>query len=155
MPRAFGKVSSSLWYSDKFGQATPIARMVYLWLITTDLGNAAGCFRVAPEMVPPAVCARRKVKIALKALHDVDLIRYDPASHIVSIGSYLRHCPINSWTSAVSAMNALSSIGDHTYVRDRAFTLQKTPGFLDAQTRKSKRTHEAIVRFYNTFGGEL
>lgn len=96
--RKFGMISTRVWRSTKFSALEgPTARLVYLYLHTSQNANSAGCFMCVPEIIAKDVrCTADEAIAALDDLERVGLIRRDADEHLVQITNFFM---INSPTS--------------------------------------------------------
>lgn len=125
MARHFGKVSTSIWHSDKFGKLkSNSAHLLYMWLHTNPLCNTVGVYWFNERMVPPII---RRVRISMRELEAVGLIEMEAG--MVGITNFIEHSPINSWQHASAAISELLSLQVCEISRKRATKVQKSDGY--------------------------
>lgn len=149
--RPFSLVASSVWYSEKFAAIGPLARLGFLWIVTTERGNSTGVFRFGLDAVPATVCAKRQRRKMLDDLTRIDLIRWDEPREILSITNYFKRCPIMSWQHATAAINTLTALGRSPLTQARAEEIFKQDGFAILQQRENARSQAALMRFFRAF----
>lgn len=154
--RAFGLIASSVWYtSERFKRCTPAARLVFLWLLTGDHGNAAGIFRFVPAMIPETAAAPAQARRALGELESVGLVSYDPRARLLMIRQFIRFAPIRSWQHATAACNTLSALGASTLTEEIAVEVSRSAGFRKLIERDNAKSAACVARFYAAFEGGL
>ena len=104
--RPFGKVYSSVWYSQRF-RALPDdgCRLAYLYILTCEQGTSIGTFRFSPDMMATEMrIDRDEARRRLTSLVDVALVRYDDAEAVLQIVGFLE---LNRFTNRNHLLGSL------------------------------------------------
>lgn len=92
--RDFTKVSPHVWQSSRFRRLESDAQLLYLYLLTCDHQNSAGCFRL-PDLYACSDLGweAERFKSARSALVDGDMISYDGESFEIFVHRWFKHSP--------------------------------------------------------------
>lgn len=92
--RDFTKVSPNVWQSSRFRRLVSDAQLLYLYLLTCDHQNSAGCFRL-PDLYACSDLGWEadRFKSARSALIDGDMISYDSESFEIFVHRWFKHSP--------------------------------------------------------------
>jgi hypothetical protein len=114
MSRDFGKISTSIWGSQKFlALSGDEARLLYLYLHTCPHGNAIGCFRLPKGYATTDLhWSEKTFDSAIEALCEVNLTGFDRAENVVRIVDFLRHAGITNPKHGAGAVKAALSLPD-------------------------------------------
>ncbi|CAI2932442.1 hypothetical protein [Aminobacter niigataensis] len=96
--REFSKVSPAVWRSGRFtGLECSIAQILYLYFLTCEHQNSAGCFRLPDGYAcsdlgwEPATYTEARERLVR-----ADLVTFDPATEEIYVDRWFRHnAPMN------------------------------------------------------------
>lgn len=132
--REYGKISTSVWNSQKFSTVSDDAKLLYLYLHTCPSVNSIGCF-VLKQGYAIADLGWKPYKYskAMDSLCKVDLCAFDSGENLVRIVNFLNFEPFANSKHAQGAMklafalpdcveklNVFKDIERCTYVNDSA-----------------------------------
>src|SRR5262245_10173630 len=94
MTREFTKVSPRLWQSPRFRELQSDAKLVFVYLLTSEHQNSAGCYRLpdgyaTADLGWPADQYRK----ARDELVEAGMIKFDPGASVILIERWFRHNP--------------------------------------------------------------
>lgn len=92
--RDFTKVSPNVWQSSRFRKLVSDAQLLYLYLLTCDHQNSAGCFRL-PDLYACSDLGWEapRFQAARSALIEGDMISYDSESFEIFVHRWFKHSP--------------------------------------------------------------
>lgn len=113
--RDYGKVSTSIWNSQKFSKVSDDARLLYLYLHTCPHVNSVGCFVLKDGYATADLGwdAKRYLK-AMHTLCDAFLTAFDRDESLVRIVNFLKFDPFTNPKHAQGAAKLAISLPDST-----------------------------------------
>lgn len=93
--REFTKVSPNVWRSQRFRNlVTSDAQLLYLYFLTCEHQNSAGCFRIPDGYA----CAdlgwgNERYAAAREILVTGDMVSFDPVGDVIYIHRWFKHSP--------------------------------------------------------------
>jgi len=112
--REFTKVSPNVWRSSRFrGLATSDAQLLYLYFLTCDHQNSAGCFRI-PNGYACADLGWDEVRYVGAREHLVagDMVTFDQNAEVIYIHRWFKHSPPMNDKHAQGTMRLIGEIED-------------------------------------------
>jgi hypothetical protein len=96
--RQFSKISPAVWRSGRFiGLGDPKAQLLYLYFLSCEHQNSAGCFRLPDGYACSDLGWQRENYLkARAALTEAELVTFDPATSEIYVDRWFRHnAPMN------------------------------------------------------------
>lgn len=111
--RDYGKVSTSIWNSRKFGKISDDARLLYLYLHTCPHVNSVGCFVLKDGYATADLgWSVDRYLEAMDSLSKAYLVGMDRAENLVRIVNFLRFDPFTNPKHAQGAIKIAVSLPD-------------------------------------------
>ena len=111
--RDYGKVSTSIWNSRKFGKVSDDARLLYLYLHTCPHVNSVGCFVLKDGYATADLgwTVERYLE-ALDRLSKAFLVGFDRAENLVRVVNFLKFDPFTNPKHAQGAVKLALALPD-------------------------------------------
>lgn len=115
--RDFGKVKSSIWMSEKFTKLqADLDRLLYIYLLTNQHGNALGCYRIhIGYMIADLDKSEAEILEAMTRCQKSGLIEYDTVSKMVFIHDFLLHSPPSNQSHAKKIFSDTVSVTNEKF----------------------------------------
>lgn len=111
--RDYGKVSTSLWNSRKFGALDDAARLLYLYLHTCPHVNSAGCFVMKEGYaITDLGWDAKAYRKAMQSLSIGGLVGFDSLEEVVRLINFLTFDPFTNPKHATGAIKIAISLPD-------------------------------------------
>jgi hypothetical protein len=112
--RDYGKISTSLWNSRKFGSIKdPVAKLIYLYLHTCPHVNSVGCFVLRDGYAAEDIgITTIQYRMGIDTLSNANLIRIDRVENLIRIIGFLDHDPFNGPKHAKGAIRIAEKLPD-------------------------------------------
>src|SRR5262245_35911185 len=120
MTREFTKVSPRLWQSPRFRELQSDAKLVFVYLLTSEHQNSAGCYRL-PDGYATADLRwpHDRYRSARDQLVKAGMIKFDPEESVVLIERWFDHNPPMSVSHLIGVERVLERI-DSDELREAA-----------------------------------
>ncbi len=112
--REYGKISTSIWSSQKFLSLSDDApRLLYLYLHTCPHGNATGCFRL-PKGYAMADLGwlKKDFDSSIRELLKAGLVSWNDAESVVQIVGFMAMSPVTNQKHMTGAIKAALAVPD-------------------------------------------
>lgn len=109
--RDFNMVSPTVWRSGRFAKLEQSAKLLFLYVMTSEHQNSAGCYRLpAGYAVEDAGCSVEGFNEDMAAIVAADLVLYDDATKEVFVRDWFQHCPPTNKSHAKGTIKIISRI---------------------------------------------
>ncbi|RVD35611.1 hypothetical protein EN742_24610 [Mesorhizobium sp. M4A.F.Ca.ET.020.02.1.1] len=111
MSRAFTMVSPALWRSARFQSLDNDGRLLFLYWLTNEHSNSAGCYRLpAAYGVADLGWTREQYDSAAVSVVDAGMAEFDFDTDEVLIGKWFLHSPPTNVKHAMGTRSAIEKI---------------------------------------------
>lgn len=113
--RDFNMVSPTVWRSGRFASLSVRAKLLLLYVLTSEHQTSAGCYRLPPGYaVEDIKCTAEEFNEDMAALVTAGLAFYDAATKEVFPIGWFSHCPPTNLKHAKGAQKIISKISSDT-----------------------------------------
>lgn len=148
--REFTKVSPNVWRSNRFRKLpTSDAQLLYLYFLTCEHQNSAGCFRI-PDGYACADLGWEESRYlgARTQLVDGDMVSFDPEGEVIYIHRWFKHSPPMNDKHAQGTMRLIFEIESDT-LRDKV-----EEEFQEADDQRVRKAAAAAAAGYAVRSGQ-
>jgi hypothetical protein len=143
--RQFTKVSPQIWRSTRFRDLkTDAERLLYLYLLTCEHQNSAGCFRLpAAYAAADLLWSEDTYREALSGLIGADLVQTDDETQEVLVRRWFKHNLPDNPKHKMAVEKAIESVSSDELREEVWFELETA--WNEQEAKKAKRAESKVT----------
>lgn len=141
----YRKVEVKIWNDEKFLQLSPLAKLLFFYLMTCPHGNLAGIYALKKGYATDDMkCTTDEFDSWMKEISDLEMAKFDDQNHVLWICNHIEYNPFPNRNVMKNAAGYVSDLPKSPLIGEFADRCEKLPA------EASRNIHVYIRRWLDT-----